>query len=115
MITSLLDLQQPVEDALSILKPELKLEGFEWQVLSEIQSILAPFEEVTKDISSQYYPSVSKVIPCVRELCKELELLECLYVDCMLLKDALQDNLQSRFGNIESVTPLLVSTYLDPR
>ena len=58
MLQSLLDLQQPVNDALVLLKPELKLEDVDWVVISEILSVLAPFEEITRDLSSQYYPSV---------------------------------------------------------
>ena len=67
MLQSLLDLQQPVNDALVLLKPELKLEDVDWVVISEILSVLAPFEEITRDLSSQYYPSVSKAIPAARE------------------------------------------------
>ena len=115
MLQSLLDLQQPVNDALVLLKPELKLEDVDWVVISEILSVLAPFEEITRDLSSQYYPSVSKAIPAARELQIELDTLQCSSIDAILFKDDLRDNIRRRFANIESSTPLLITTYLDPR
>ena len=115
MLQSLLDLQQPVNDALVLLKPELKLEDVDWVVISEILSVLAPFEEITRDLSSQYYPSVSKAIAAARELQIELDKLQCSSFDAMLHKDGLRDNIRRRFANIETSTPLLITTYLDPR
>ena len=33
-----------------------------------VAEILKPFDEITTDLSSQYYPSISKVIPSIRIL-----------------------------------------------
>ena len=61
MLRSLLDLKEAVDDSLTILKPEMKLDVIEWDEIYELVFLLAPFEEITTDLSSQHYPSVSKV------------------------------------------------------
>ena len=58
---------------------------------------------------------MSKTIPAARELQVELDTLQCSSIDAILLKDDLRDNIRRRFANIESSTPLLITTYLDPR
>ena len=62
MISSLIQLKEQVMGALGVLMmPSLALSEFEWCDLTEIMNFLRPFEKVTSDLSSQFYPSVSKV------------------------------------------------------
>ncbi len=40
----------------------------EWSILAGVNEILKPFDEVTTDLSSQFYSSLSKVIPLIKFL-----------------------------------------------
>ena len=66
MLRSLLDLKEAVDDALTILKLDLKLNIIEWEEVGELTFLLTPFEKITTNLSSQLYPSISKVIPSIR-------------------------------------------------
>ncbi|KZS20288.1 Uncharacterized protein APZ42_013066 [Daphnia magna] len=69
MIQSLLTLKDAVDGALKAMdKTELLLTANEWNILAGSAEMLKPFDEVTTDLSSQYYPSISKVIPSIRIL-----------------------------------------------
>ena len=111
----LIDLQQGVDDALTLLKPLIKLSPEDWDMLKEVVEVLEPFEQVTTDLSAQYYPSISKIIPAVCLLNEELESIFVAVVPVVQLKIDLLHNLSTRFHKLEDSTPLLISTYLDPR
>ena len=115
MLRSLLDLKQSVDDSLAIVKPELKLNVIEWDEIEELVFVLAPFEEITTDLSAQHYASVSKVIPSIRLLEHTLQDVFPTFASIELLKKDILAAMANRFQNIEDVTPLLISTYLDPR
>ena len=115
MLRSLLDLKQSVDDSLAIVKPELKLNVIEWDEIEEFIFVLAPFEEITTDLSAQHYASVSKVIPSIRLLEHTLQDVFPTFASIELLKKDILAAMANRFQNIEDVTPLLISTYLDPR
>ncbi len=71
MLCSLLQLKESVCGALYcryVNRPELDLQDYEWEMLSGLVNISAPIEEITTDLSSQTYPSLSKLIPAVRLL-----------------------------------------------
>jgi len=122
MLRSLLELKESVCDAFycrEVNRPELDLQDYEWEMLSGLVNILAPFEEITTDLSSQSYPSLSKMIPAVRLLQASLvsSLAEQRYPDPMLreLQEHLLNGLRSRFRNIELSTSILLSSYREPR
>ena len=115
MLRSLLDLKQPVDDALTLLKPESKLNVIEWDEVAELVFLLSPFDEITTNLSSQHYPSVSKVIPAVRLMEQTLQDVIPTFASVDRLKKDILSGLSSRFQGLEDVTPLLLSTYLDPR
>ena len=115
MLRSLLDLKQPVDDALTLLKPESKLNVIEWDEVAELVFLLSPFDEITTNLSSQHYPSVSKVIPAVRLMKQTLQDVIPTFASVDRLKKDILSGLSSRFQGLEDVTPLLLSTYLDPR
>ena len=115
MLRSLLDLKQPVDDALTLLKPESKLNVIEWDEVAELVFLLSPFDEITTNLSSQHYPSILKVIPAVRIMEQTLQDVIPTIASLDQLKKDILSGLSSRFQGLEDVTPLLLSTYLDPR
>jgi hypothetical protein len=87
MIRSLIDLKDFVQDTLRssvIDRRDLDLNEFEWEILANVVEILKPFDELTKDLSSQNYPSISKVIPSTVLVTKWLNNInKNIYVDCL--------------------------------
>lgn len=73
---------------------------------------LRPFEEVTKEISTEKHASVSKVIPLVTLLWRSTASHESQGIK---LAAELSAHCQHRFRAIESCYGLAVSTFLDPR
>nr|CAH0106119.1 unnamed protein product [Daphnia galeata] len=49
-------------------RQDLMLEDWEWETLAGAKVLLKPFDILTQDLSSQYYPSISKVLPSIRLL-----------------------------------------------
>ena len=47
MLRSLLDLKEAVDDALTILKPDLKLKIIEWEEVGKLAFLLTPVEHAT--------------------------------------------------------------------
>lgn len=88
----------------------------QWLILKECLILLKPFEEVTK-ITSSTFSSISEVIPHSNTLIKYLtkpEMSEiCPNIPEMLQK--LQEEVQSRFQNLEQDKYYYLSTLLDPR
>ena len=119
MIQSLLDLQDEVDGALCLMKrSDLVLTAKEWKTLSNARDILKPFDDITRDLSSQFYPSLSKVIPSLRILLHNLAAISLMEYDieCERLIKDLTDNISSRFDqSLRKLTSTLVTTYLDPR
>ncbi|KAI9550748.1 hypothetical protein GHT06_004941 [Daphnia sinensis] len=101
MIKSILTLKDAVDGALKAMdKPELLLTANEWTIsLGSVCNMLNPFDEVTTDLSSQYYPSISKVIPSIRILQHNLGALN-ITGCCPILKKMSSDlltNINDRF------------------
>ena len=123
MLRSLLDLQSYVQDVLSSIKinrRDLDLSEMEWDTLVNVIDVLQPFQELTKELSSQNYPSISKCIPSVVLLTRWLRNThQTVHTDCQkrLISDLL-DGISKRFDNTQKIwhsTPHLIGTYLDPR
>jgi hypothetical protein len=87
MIRLLIDLKDFVQDTLRfsvIDRRDLDLNEFEWEILANVVEILKPFDELTKDLSSQNYQSISKVIPSTVLVTKWLNNInKNIYVDCL--------------------------------
>lgn len=121
MIKSLLTLKDAVNDALKAMdRTDLLLTPDEWSILTGVAEILKPFDEVTTDLSSQFYPSISKVIPSIRILQHNLGAINidanCPILTIFEMKSDLLGNLMDRFNiTMESSTAHLVSTFLDLR
>jgi hypothetical protein len=79
---------------------------------------LKPFDDITKDLSSQFYPSLSKVIPSIRILQHNLAVIQQTAYNKELEKLILDltENITTRFDlSLRKLTSTLVTTYLDPR
>lgn len=119
MIQSLVELRGPLTDSLKAMdRQDLLLDDEEWEILSGAIKILEPFHRVTADLSSQFYPSLSKVIPSIRILHLNLSQIGDSEFH-QTLKDllrGLRTNMKDRFDLLLSTsTAHLVSTFLDPR
>jgi hypothetical protein len=119
MIKSLLSLKTEVDKALKAMdRLDLVLTDMEWATLAGAAIILKPFDDVTTDLNSQYYPSISKVIPSIKILLHSLTTMITTEFNPVLktMLSALQNNLTRRFiHTTEQSTAHMVSTYLDPR
>ncbi len=60
MMQSLLTIKDAVTGALKAMdKSILLLTENEWKMLTAVAEILKPFDDITTELSSQYYPSLS--------------------------------------------------------
>ncbi len=81
----------------------------EVKVIDEALVVLKPFFDVTKEMSSEKYTSISKVIPIVKILTKFLD------TKASPLGSKLKKQIQLYFSDVESEKFSLFSTFLDPR
>ena len=81
----------------------------EAKVIEEALVVLKPFFDVTKEISSEKYTSISKIIPIINILTKFLD------AKSSALGEQLKKQIQSYFSDVESEKFSLYSTFLDPR
>lgn len=93
------------------------LSASELQLVKDIIQILSPLEAVTKEICGEHYVTASKVIPLINCLKKKIEKLSVTLVCPVTVKilRSFSDNINIRFGTVEHVTVLAISTILDPR
>jgi len=88
--------------------------SYEWKLLEECISLLKPFEEVTKIISSAC-SSISEVIPHVKTLLKYLQTYGVSeYAEIMQMKIELESSLKRRFIDLKKKA-FALATLLDPR
>lgn len=83
--------------------------------LKEIMNILRPLEIATKEVSGEKYVTASTVIPMVHCLIDKISSIKTDDAVASLLKNAILNECQKRFGKIENVYLLAVSTLLDPK
>ncbi len=93
-------------------KTSLCLSEEDWSMISLSIDALRPFEEVTRDISTEKHVSVSKVIPLVSLLMRSTATYQC--QDSKLTAE-LSAQCQRRFRGVETFYGLAVNTYLDIR
>jgi len=84
-------------------------------ILKEILQILSPLEKVSKEICGEKYLTASKIIPIINCLRKQLENLTPISEGASAIKNIAIFELSKRFGAIEQVKLLSLSTLLDPR
>lgn len=121
MMERLLKLREAVTTALCLSgRNDLCLTNSEFDSMQQIVSVLGAFEKATREMSSESFISVSKIIPLVHLLqgalggsstpvVNESQSLE------SKLKAELKRQLKRRFSQLESNHTLSTSTILDPR
>ena len=63
MLTSMIDLKDQINATLGeLLKTHLLFTEEQWNLMGDLVKILAPCEQITRELSSQKYPSISRVI-----------------------------------------------------
>ena len=105
-------------DTLKVMdRQDLLLEDWEWETLAGAKVLLKPFDILTQHLSSQYYPSISKVLPSIRLLQEHLtEIHNHEFNDVLLMMcSSLNLNLKERFVDFYQNSCHIVSSYLDPR
>lgn len=113
MFERLLEQKEAVTTVLCLIgKPSLCLSEEEWYMITLSIEALKPFEEVTREISTEKHVSVSKVMPLVSLLLRSTASNDCQGSN---LAAELSAQCQRRFRGIETFYGLAVSTYLDPR
>ena len=118
MIRSILKMKDDVEDMLKTVdRRDLSLNDYEWDTLAGMVTILTPFEEVTTELSSQFYPSLSKLLPVVKLLILRLNSFVANEYNPWLINllNALKDGMAQRFSQIDRNVSALIASYLDPR
>lgn len=86
----------------------------EMDTLKQLVSLLKPFEYVTREASAENYITISKIIPMVSCLIKQLHNLST--TDTMKeVQQNLQKELNRRFRLTEMNTHIAIATLLDPR
>ncbi|CAH1112335.1 unnamed protein product [Psylliodes chrysocephalus] len=81
----------------------------------DLITILKPLESITRELSGAKYVTASKVIPIVYCLRKEINSVQTKSPSGEGTKKLLLEEISRRFGSIEQVTSLAISTVLDPR
>lgn len=109
----LLEQKEAVTTVLCLLgKSSLCLNEEQWSVISLSIDALRPFEEATREVSTEKHVSVSKVIPLVSVLLRTASASE---RQGSKLAAELSAQCHHRFRSIETFYGLAVSTYLDIR
>ncbi|XP_047103747.1 E3 SUMO-protein ligase ZBED1-like, partial [Schistocerca piceifrons] len=93
------------------------LSNDEWEICSELCSILKPFEQVSRQLSAEDYPTGSLVIVLTRGLlavCDEIAKMQLHEVSRKVVL-VLKEGLTNRFSNLEQSKSIALATLLDPR
>jgi len=93
------------------------LSASELQLAREIIQVLRPIEAATKEICGESYVTGSKIIPLINCLKKKIDKLATDLSSSAAIKllHSLSVNFDMRFGTIEQISLLAISTLLDPR
>ncbi|KAL4141536.1 hypothetical protein QTP88_004161 [Uroleucon formosanum] len=89
--------------------------AIEMNILRQLLELLQPLEFVTKESSGENYITISKVIPMISCLLKQLAQIQPRFDVLSDIKDMLHVEIVRRFGLIEQVKPISIATILDPR
>ena len=88
----------------------------EFAVIEELVDILKPFNDATEILSGDLYPTLGIVQPVFHQFLNEILPSKPEDKDIVKkIKDAIRQNLSTRYQEEETETMLLVAMYLDPR
>ncbi|XP_054272583.1 zinc finger BED domain-containing protein 4-like [Macrosteles quadrilineatus] len=111
-------LEEAIKHSLALLDTGLTpLTADEWEVCKQLCSILEPFHEVTKEMSTEKYLTASKVIPITKGLKSAITKLS-RNVSKDLVKTISSNMLKGideRFPNLEKSKSFSLCTFLDPK
>ena len=112
MCVRLVEEHNVVTTALCLLeRPDLIITSSDLLILKDAIALLEPFEEATRELSTEKFVSVSKVIPIARSLQAVISKSS----SVRPLKLELLEQMQRRFLNMEGHNILCNSTLFDPR
>lgn len=98
-------------------RDDLSLSSNEWNIFSQLSTVLQPFHDVTKKMSGEEYVTASQVIGLTNGLLHVCKLLqkEPFHKTVLGIVTKLQEGLMSRFNNIKRLRNASICTFLDPR
>ncbi|XP_008180283.1 zinc finger BED domain-containing protein 1-like [Acyrthosiphon pisum] len=91
------------------------LSAYDIEALQQLVRLLKPLEHVTKESSGEKYVTISKIIPMINCLVAQLNNIKPSTDSISDVQVTLLREINKRFGSIELVTPIAISTLLDPR
>ncbi|GFR91484.1 zinc finger BED domain-containing protein 4 [Elysia marginata] len=91
-------------------KAEMSITDDEVRTLEKMVNVLTPFDLATREMSGEKYPSLSKMLPTVRQIMEFLATEE-----PSSLRDHLQAEMRRRFTGLQDNVTLCAATFLDPR
>lgn len=113
MLKRLVEQQKAISAANAEANASFDLTPVQWNIAEKVIKLLQPFEEATKDISSES-SSIALFIPIVNSLNRLLQIQEEDH-GIMLMKRKMLSSMENRFGNCETQEIYCLSTILDPR
>ncbi|XP_050340894.1 zinc finger BED domain-containing protein 4-like [Bactrocera neohumeralis] len=102
-------------DKSSKAKPPNMITGEEIDALVEVRDILKPLLQVTQEVCFEKYVTLSKCIPLISSLRKKIEELTLETLIGRHLKQRMVQDIETKYGNIESVKLHACATLVDPR
>lgn len=118
MFERFVELSEAVKSTVALCSNDLQpLTQEEWTVCSELCVILKPFEQVSRQLGAEDYPTGSLVIILTRGLkfvCDEIAKTQLNPVSKTVV-EALRKGLGERFQNLEQSMSIALATLLDPR
>jgi len=98
-------------------KTNLLLDSVEWLIVAEVMNVLSPFEEATKKLQGQKYPTLAYVYPIFWNLYNLVtgpEKVQCKFPQVSQLQDAISKDLLNRMLSLIKPEHYL-ACYFDPR
>ncbi|XP_047004627.1 zinc finger BED domain-containing protein 4-like [Schistocerca americana] len=118
MLERIVEIKDAVKTSLVLFTVDFEqLTDEEWNICSELCSVLKPFAQVSTQLSAESYPTGSQVIVLTRGLlsvCAELLKRPFNSVTRTIIEE-LTKGLKDRFHNVEMSKSIGVATLLDPR
>ncbi|XP_008178503.1 zinc finger BED domain-containing protein 1-like [Acyrthosiphon pisum] len=116
MLDRLVEIKAPLSAAMTFLPrtPDF-LTAIDWELITDCLPILKPFDIMTVELSGEIYPTLSSVIPLVRDLQHTLKSIITNTTAGNALQKITIDVIGRRLGILECDKIVAKSTFLDPR
>ncbi|XP_045449661.1 E3 SUMO-protein ligase ZBED1-like [Melitaea cinxia] len=117
MLLRMIKIKHAIISTLALIRSDLSLQNAEWDLIEKVIPILKPFYEITQEISTEKYVSLSKALVFTNLMCKHVakEILSQNNAKIKILLEKLQNQLLTRFHDLESNVLYSNSCILDPR